>query len=159
VLLLEVNERLLAAALAGLIIAYLLLRASRPDFSLAPGTTRYLSPVMGAVSGLLQGSTGISSPVVATYVHAFRLGPSGYVFSIAALFGVFSVVQVGTLVVLRAYSGQLLAESVLGLIPLVATFPLGIRLSRRLGAALFSNLVLLVLAVMAAKLLWDAFAA
>jgi hypothetical protein len=78
--------------------------------------------------------------------------PATYVFSAAALFGVFSVAQIGTLAVLRAYDAQLLLESLLALIPL------GIRLSRALSTRTFGGLVLGLLAVMAMKLLWDAVA-
>jgi uncharacterized protein len=154
--LLEVNERVLAAVLAGLIGGYLLIVALRPDFRLEPGVTRRLAPAVGALSGVMQGTTGISAPLAATYLHGYRLPPLAYVFSVSALFGVFAGAQVVTLGALDAYSAPLLLESVVALIPIALTFPFGIALSRRLSPRAFNTLVLIILVGMGLKLAWDA---
>jgi uncharacterized protein len=157
-LLLEVNERVLAAVLAGLIGAYLVIVVSRPDFRLGPALTRPLSPVVGLLSGVMQGTTGISAPLAATYLHGYRLPPLAYVFSVSAIFGVFAVAQVGTLIALDAYDLTLVLESLVALVPIAAVFPLGIKLSRRLSPRTFNALVLIILVVMGLKLAWDALA-
>lgn len=158
VVLLEIDERLLAGALACLIGTYLLLLVLRPDLALTPRASRRLSPLAGVLSGVVQGSTGVSSPVVATYLHAYRLDPATYVFSVTALFGVFSATQVLSLATLGAYTVEALLESLLAVVPVVVALPLGIRLARALDPRVFELVVRVLLAVMGVKLAWDALA-
>ena len=83
------------------------------------------SPPVGLVAGGLQGSTGISGPLLTTYLHGYQLLPRAYVFSLAVLFFVGAVVQTVTLAALGLYTDTWLIESLLTLIPIVAFLPVG----------------------------------
>jgi uncharacterized membrane protein YfcA len=152
----QLDPRVIALAVATLIAVYAIVSLARPSFALPPSTTRYLSAPMGFGGGVLQGATGMAGPVVATYVHGFRLPPPAYVFSIAAQFQLFALVQVIVFLALGMYTWARLLESLLALLPALLVMPLGVRLARRLDPRRFDLAVLGVLVAMGAKLAYDA---
>lgn len=155
-LLTRANERWLSAGMAAAIAVYLVVNLSKPGFVLAPRLTRFLSPVVGFVAGVMQGSTGISGPLLATYVHAFRLRPYAYILSISTTFLAFAVTQVATITQAGLFTPSLLVESLLALVPILVLLPLGIRLSHRLDRRAFDWVVLGLLTATGLKLLFDA---
>lgn len=155
----SVGGAVLSLVLAVLIGGYVVLVLSRPRVSFPVSVTRWLSPFVGFVGGVLQGATGIAGPAVATYVHGFRLPPGAYVFAIAALFQLFAVVSVVAFLQLGLYTRPRLYGSLLALIPVVIVLPLGMRLAQRLDRRRFDRVVLVVLAAMGVKLLLDGLSA
>lgn len=151
-------ERWLSLALALLIVAYLALRLARPTFGLSARATRFASPVVGLAGGVLQGTTGVSGPLIVTYLHAFRLPHPAFVFSITAVFQLYALVQMVTFLSVGLYTPVRALESVLALVPVLALFPLGLTLARRLPSRYLQGGVLGLLGVMAVKLLLDAIA-
>ncbi|HEX4976985.1 MAG TPA: sulfite exporter TauE/SafE family protein [Nocardioides sp.] len=156
VLLTTVDARFLSAVLAVIILVYVGLRVAAPNLSLPPSVTSWVSPPVGFAAGALQGATGVSGPLLSTYLHAFALSPGAYIFSLSSLFLVFSATQVVTLVGLGAYTTRLVLEGFLALVPVAVMLPLGSRLGRRLGERTFSTVVMVGLAVAAAVLLAQA---
>lgn len=82
----------------------------------------------------MQGSTGISAPVVATYVHGLDLPRAEYILSVSALFLVFAVAQVVLSATVGLYTGERLLQSGLAVLPALAMPPVGDRIGRRLSA-------------------------
>jgi hypothetical protein len=156
VLLTRVDARWLSVVLAALILLYVSMRIVTPHFSLNPAVSGWSSPPVGLVAGGLQGATGVSGPLLSTYLHAFALTPSAYVFSLSSLFLVFSITQVTTLASLGAYSPQLIAEGFLALVPVAVLLPLGSWFTRRLDARTFSTIVMIGLVAAATVLVWQA---
>lgn len=152
----SLDGRMLSALLAVIIIGYVVVSTLRPDFTFSPKITRYVSPPLGLVAGGLQGATGISGPLLSTYVHGFGLPPQGYVFSISVLFIVFSIVQTVTLFGIGLYTQPRIVESLLALVPIALLLPLGTFAARRLSAHAFKRIILLLLVGTACKLLYDA---
>ena len=155
----SVDGRWLSLVLAVVILAYVVVATRRPDLRLSPALTRFTSPPVGLLAGGLQGATGVSGPLLSTYLHGFALTPIAYVFSLSTLFLVFSAVQVATLAGLGLYTVTLLRDSALALIPMSVMLPLGTRLSRRIPVATFRRLILVGLAVTAAALVYGALSA
>lgn len=155
-LLTSVDNRALSLALAGVVVVYAATLFVNPHFRLSPAVTRVASPPVGLAAGTLQGATGISGPLLATYLHAFRLPPKAYVFSITTLFQAFALTQVASLAALGLYTGRRLALSLLALVPTMAALPLGTRVATRVPPRVFDLVVLLVLLGSAAKLVVDA---
>lgn len=155
-LLTTVSSRALSLSLAALIAIYVTLSLIRPDIAFPPAVTRYVSPPVGFLGGVLQGSTGIAGPAIATYVHGFRLAPGAYVFTLAAQFQLFALVSVFTYERFGLYTAERLVWSALILIPMFIAMPIGVRLGRRLERRVFDRFVLAVLAAMGLKLASDA---
>lgn len=142
VLLTTLDDRLLSLVLALIILTYVVLRVVAPHLTLGSATSRWLSPPVGFTAGALQGATGVSGPLLSTYLHAFALAPTAYIFSLSSLFLVFSTTQVATLAALGAYSPQLVLEGLLALAPVAVLLPVGSRVGRRLGPGAFSAVVM-----------------
>ena len=156
VLLKTLDGRMLSIVLAVMILAYVAVVTLHPGFSLSPRVTRYSSPPVGLLAGGLQGATGISGPLLTTYLHGYALPPHAYVFSLSVLFVVFSIVQTATLFGIGLYTPERLGESLLALIPIAVLLPLGTRVSRRLSAETFKRIILVLLLATATKLIYDA---
>src|SRR5207245_895687 len=79
-----------------LITAMVVLFLARGDRIVGdPGARRaqLLTPVVGFVGGVMQGTTSISSPVIGSFFHAMKLPPREYVITLAAVFQLSSAVQ------------------------------------------------------------------
>jgi uncharacterized membrane protein YfcA len=149
------DDDLLSLALASVIVAYVVVFFTHPQFSLPAGLTRYLSPPVGLAAGVLQGATGISGPLVATYLHSYRLDKAAYVLSITTVFQVYAVIQAVTLAGVGLYSADRLVLSLLALLPTMTMLPLGARFTHRLSREVFDLVVLALLVASAVKLTYD----
>ncbi len=152
VLLVSVPARPLLIVLAATITAYLLQYLRRPELRLAPATTRRWAPLAGTTAGIMQGSMGISGPVVAMWFHGYRLGKDAYVFSITLLFLLAGVAQLAVLALGGKLDRDRLGASALALMATVTVIPIGTRLRSRLDGQLFERVVLGLLAVSAVSL-------
>ena len=141
--------------LGAIVLIYISVFFAHPTFRLGPALTRKLSPSVGAAAGLLQGATGISGPLVTTYLHSFRLSKQAYIFSITTIFQVFAVVQTAVLVTLGMFDRERLGLSLLSLVPIMILLPMGTRAAKRLPHRFFDLAVLSVMGLSAAKLLYD----
>jgi uncharacterized protein len=157
-LLKTLDGRVLSGVLALVIVGYIVLALARPGFTLPDRVTRVGSAPVGLVAGGLQGATGISGPLLTTWLHGFGMPPRAYVFAISSLFFVFSSVQTITLVGVGLYTPSRLLESLLALVPILVALPLGVRAARRLSAQTFQRVVLVLLAASVVSLLRDTFA-
>lgn len=155
-LLKTLDGRILSAVLAAVIVLYIAVALLHPGFVIPSRVTRFTSPPVGLAAGGLQGATGISGPLLTTYLHGFGLLPRAYVFSLATLFFVSAVVQVVTLAAVGLYTQSRLVESLLTLIPIAVALPLGARAARRLSRETFQRITLALVAASALSLIHDA---
>ncbi len=147
----------LGVTLAIAVVAYIVLRLARPHWHISMAIAKPLAPVVGFLSGLLQGATGISAPVSITFLSSIGLSRTGFVFAISALFLSFSAAQIPSLAVAGILTWERLLLSTLALVPVLIGMPLGGWLASRMSREAFNRLVLVLLAVIAAKLVYDAF--
>jgi uncharacterized membrane protein YfcA len=153
----SLDERPLSLILAVAITLYAIVFFTHPEISLPARLTRYVSPPLGLAAGALQGATGMSGPLISTYLHGFRLRKEAYVLSITTIFQIFALAQVVTLTTVGLYTSERLTLSLVSLIPIMALLPAGARLTNRLSRQLFDYTVLTVLVLSAVKLVFDAF--
>ena len=158
VLLTTLDDKVLSLALAIAIGLYVVVTLVHPSFRLRPTMTRYSSPPVGLAAGLLQGSTGMSGPLVSTYVHALRLDKETYVLSVATVFLVFSVVQTTAFTILGLYTESRLGQSLLALVPIMIMLEVGTRLTQGMSRSAFDLMILAVLIASGARLVYGAFA-
>jgi uncharacterized membrane protein YfcA len=157
-LLTTLDDRFLSLALASAIALYVAVTLVHPNFRLRPTVTRYSSPPVGLAAGLLQGSTGMSGPLLSTYVHAFRLDKETYVLTVTTIFLVFSLVQTAAFAILGLYTEVRLAESLLALVPIMIMLEMGTRLTQGLSRRAFDLIILAVLIASGARLVYGALA-
>lgn len=143
--LVSVPEDPLLIVLALTIVGFIVNFVRSPELRIRPEVSHRWAPFVGGAAGIMQGAVGVSGPVVATWLHGYRLGKAGYVYSVTAIFGVTGLVQF----VLLVFAGKLTADrvvvSALAFVPVVAMIPLGTSLRHRLGGSGFERAVLGVL--------------
>ena len=145
-------ERFLTLGLGLLLIAYLVLRLSRPDFRVGPEAALRWALPAGLGAGLLHGATGISAPIGVTFIHAQRFDRAGYVFAISAMFLVLSAVQLPSLLVTGVMKAEWLVQGVFALIPIVALMPIGEWMARKLSREAFDRVILAFIGLMGLKM-------
>ena len=132
----------LAATVAMFVVTFL----RSPELRFSAATTRRFSPVVGGVAGLMQGAVGVSGPVVASWLHGYRLRATTYVFSITAIFGASGAAQLALLVASGQYTTERALVSLAAFVPVLAMIPVGTRLRDRLDGPAFEHAVLAVIA-------------
>ncbi len=150
--LVELPEEPILVALAVTIVAYVARMWTSPEVALDPGTTRRWGPLVAGIAGVFQGAIGVSGPIVASWIHAYRLPRDAFVFSITAMFFVSGSAQVGVLVARGAYDTGRTVAALGALAVSLAVMPLGTRARGRLARVGFDRAVLAVLAASALAL-------
>lgn len=157
-LLAQLDQRLFAALISVLVIAFLL----RGDRLLGDDPearrVRLAGPAVGFVGGVLQGSTSIASPLVGSYFHARKLSAKEFVVVLAALFQLNSIVQIGGFLAFDLLTPDLLALGIAGLVPNLLGLIAGIELRGRISPEAFRRVIVVLLVASIANLLWRAFA-
>jgi uncharacterized membrane protein YfcA len=154
----SVPERALSLALALLVFTYIALRLANPHFAVPRRLGKQLAPGFGFGAGVLQGATGIGSPISVTFIHAMRLGRAAHVFAVSVTFLLYTVVQIPALAVAGVMTWGIALEGVIAMLPALATMPLGNWLAGRISQAVFDRIVLALLAVVALELSWKSIA-
>jgi uncharacterized membrane protein YfcA len=156
-LLTNLDGKVIAVSLAVLVVAYVVSRLSRTEWTMSPAVVRRTRTPVGLVGGVLQGATGLSGTLFGSYLHAMSLRPQAFVFSISALFQVSALASAIGLAALGRYDARLLGLSVLASV-LALTVVIGVRpFARRVPQHAFDMLVLVVLVGSVVAMLVDAF--
>lgn len=148
----------LLVALACVVLVYIAFRITSPDWVLSRAAGRRMAGVVGTVGGLLQGSTGISAPVVITFLNSLGLQRPEFIAVITAAFMSMALPQVFAL---RAVGLLDIAIVLLGLgvtLVVFAGMPIGSYIVARLGKKVFDRVTLALLGVIACRLIYGAWA-
>jgi uncharacterized membrane protein YfcA len=151
-LLTELPEHALSLFLGALVFVYVGLRLTNPALTMSMPTAKRISPAVGLGAGLLQGATGVSSPVTVTFAHSLRLPRPDYVAGMSCIFLVPTIVQFPTLWFADVLTWHRLLESALALVPVAVLMPVGAWLSRFISRRMFDWIILGVLTAIAVEL-------
>jgi uncharacterized protein len=146
----------LLAGLAALVFLYIGLRLAKPDWVLSRELGERYSALAGFLGGFMQGAGGVSAPVSVTFLNAMRLDRLEFIATIAVFFTVIGSIQLPTLWALGVFTPDRAVLSLLAVIPLFGAMPVGAALARRFSKNVFDRIILILLAVIAIRLLWDA---
>jgi uncharacterized membrane protein YfcA len=156
-LLAQLDQRTFAILICAMVALFLLRGDRLLGDDPAALRARILGPVVCFVGGVLQGTTSIASPLVGSYFHARRLAPSEFVFVLAAIFELNSIVQLIGYSLQGLYTLDIVAIGLLGLVPTLLGLVAGIYLRGRLDATLFRRLIVVLLIFSVVNLLWRSF--
>lgn len=151
------DDEILVLALIAWIGLYLVNFWLNPDFRLQGRAAKWGSPVLAAIAGVSQGAMGMSGPVIATWIHSYRLQAQAYVFAVSALFLAISATHVLAVAGAGLMDRTRFIEGLLALIPMAMFLPVGMRMSRHIGARTFNRLIIGLVVVMEIKLIWQRF--
>ena len=153
-LLLATNPKAMTALLGVVLIVYAAISMRRPRPTPWPGQERFVSPLVGLVTGGLAGATGsLVMPVVA-YLQTLNLERDALVQMMGICFAV-STCAIGLAIVEHgSYDKQLLLLSIAALLPAILGMKLGQRLRRRLSERVFRNTLFIGLLIIGIRLVW-----
>lgn len=154
-LLLNVDDRVMSVLLGVFMLLYIVWYLVKPERKVNDRAARRLAAPAGFGGGVLAGSTGISAPVIATYVHSLRLDRSGFVFGVSVPFFFLGVMQILSLAALGGYDQGRITAGIIACVPVVVVTPIAIRIGKKLSVQLFQYAVLVILGVSAVRLLWS----
>jgi uncharacterized membrane protein YfcA len=103
----------------------------------------------------LQGTTGISAPIVAPYYHARGLTLSAYAFAVASTFALLAAAQLSAITTASLFTPTLLGYSVLATVTTLLVVPIGVRFARNLRQETFDRFLPLVFVLIETKLVYD----
>ncbi len=156
VALVNLPDEPLLIMLAATILVFVVQFIRKPDLTLSRSTTRRYSAPVGLVVGCMQGALGVSGPVVATWIHGYRLPPRTYIHSVTLIFGITGLVQLVILVGQGAITADRVVAIGAAAVTIGTVLPLGVRLRNRLAGQSFDHFVLAAIILSAVSLLVDA---
>ncbi len=112
------------------------------------------APVVGVVTGVIGGATGIFAPPLATYLHMLQLAKTEFVFWITLLFAAGNIVQIASYVHLGLYGGPVLPMSLAACIPMAVGTWVGLVLQDRMDPEVFNRVILAIVFLASLNLLW-----
>ncbi len=147
------DAMMLAALLGGLLCLYSAISLAAPPVP-SPGRAEgWLSPIVGAVSGLIGGMTGSYSVPGVLYLQALRLGRDLLVQTLGVVFVVFTFSLGAGLTRHGLMSPTIALLSVAATIPALAGMAAGQQLRRRLSEEAFRQIFFVVLFALGAWLM------
>ncbi len=145
-ILVSAPERPLLIVLAAAVLLFVVRSLWFGDVSVSAEFGRRASPAVGLVAGVMQGSVGVSGPIIGSWLHAYRLPRDAYIFALSVLFLIAGAAQIASLASIGAYDADRLTAAAVGFGPVVAVLPVGEHLRARLSGAQFDRFVLVMLA-------------
>ena len=145
----------LKALIVSVVFSYIVIRIRQPEFKLSMRMMQRWVFVAGSSAGILQGAIGLSSPITITFLHAARLPRLTFIYIASLFFASLSVMQVPLQSVLGLMNWELALISLLALIPIAIGMPVGNHIGKKLSPALFDRIILILLAFLALKMLFD----
>jgi len=150
------DDAWLKIVLAVLVISYVALHLTRPDLTISAPTAGRLALPAGLLTGVFQGTVGVSTPVSVTFVLSQGLKRDPYLLETQSIFTVMAVSQIIALSAFGIMTPRLAAAAVAGLVPMMAGLWVGQRIADHVGNRAFEWLTLAVLSLIAASLLLHA---
>lgn len=134
-------------------LAFVVNTLLNPTFRLPGRIARALGPGVGLLAGALQGSTGVSGPLLTMYLYSIGLPKEQFVFLITVLFQLFSTTQFLGLLASRVYTPSIVLAAALSGIPIALGFALGVRFQGRISQEAFNRFILVLLTFIALRLI------
>lgn len=150
------NPDILMLMVAVALVTYITFRLARPAWQLPWALASRLAVPVGIVAGALQGASGLSAPVSLSFLNAIRLEREMFIASVALFFIALGVAQLPVQLAYGIMTKERFVYSALSLIPLIGFMPVGAWIGRCLSRTVFDRLTLLILAVLAIKIVYNA---
>lgn len=157
VLLVWLPVAVMQMAMVAIILGFIALRMVRADVVLGAARARRLVGPVGFAGGILQGATGISSPVSVTFLNAMRLPRLAFIHTISCFFAVMCAGQAAVQIRYGLLTPHLALLGLTALIPMALALPLGNRIGQRISARTFDRVMVGFLALLSLRLIWVEF--
>ena len=159
VLLAQIDQKLFAILITAMVAVFLFGGDRLLGDDPAAVRARVVGPLTCFVGGVLQGTTSIASPLVGSYFHAQRLPPADFVFVLAAIFELNSIVQFVGYSAQGLYTPDIVALGLVAVVPTLVALAAGIYLRGRLDVVWFRRFIVTLVVFSVLNLLWRTFVA
>jgi uncharacterized membrane protein YfcA len=132
----------LAVGAAGMLFALVSLLDLTP--AIPPRAQAYAGPLVGGLSGVMGGTTGIFAPLIAAYIHSLGVDKRAFVYWLTASFLLGGLTQVATYYRLGLYTPTIALYAAAACVPALLGTRLGFWVQDRLSAEGFRRGVLLL---------------
>ena len=150
------SPTLLSLGVAGAIVMYLVIKLAKRTMVLPFALAQRVVLPVGLLAGVLQGAAGMAAPASVTFLNAMRLERPVFIGSISVFFVAITCVQIPALLSTGILTLERSVYSVAALLVILTAMPLGSQLGKRLPHRWFDNLIMLLLAGIALKIIIDA---
>lgn len=147
------DSRLTTSALGAALIAYALYTLFARPFRVSSGQERWLSPLIGLVTGLIAGGTGVFVLPAVPWLHALGLEKDDLVQALGMSFTTSTIALAFGLASRQAWQVDQLALSMLAVIPALIGMWAGQMLRRAVSPATFRRWFLIMLALLGGEML------
>lgn len=151
-LLVTLSADTLILAVSAAVFLYIGFRMARPDWALRMQVAKLLAVPAGLVGGILQGAAGVSAPVSITFLNALKMDRKSFIATISLFFLGMTLVQIPLLAVWEVLTPWRALLSLAAIVPLLGAMPAGSWLAQRIRRETFDRVILVLLAVIAARL-------
>jgi uncharacterized protein len=151
-LLVRVDPKWSGAALGIALLVYAVYALISPAFSISSRVELWLSPIVGLVTGVITGGTGVFVMPAVPYLQSLRFDKDQLVQALGLSFTVSTVALAGGLLANGAFKADQLALSSLALFPALAGMWLGQKVRARISPRRFRQLFLTFLFLLGAEL-------
>ncbi len=145
ILLVLLDTSVLSTWLGVLTVIFVLTDRMRAKWQLPSNQERLLGPIAGFGTGVLNGISGISAPILVTYLYSLRLDKRHFVYMITLVFIVLNLAQSINFWLLGLFTPEIVFISLTYIIPIVLGTIVGTRLQEKVSQKFFNNLVLTAL--------------
>ncbi len=153
VLLIAVNPRGSAFGLGAALVIYAGYALFSPTISVPPRAERWLSPLIGAITGIVTGATGVFVMPAVPYLQSLSLSKEELVQALGLSFTVSTLALALGLLTHHAYPASQLSLSLLTVFPALFGMWLGQKIRLRISAKTFRKCFLLFLILLGAELI------
>lgn len=150
------SQNALSLMVAGAVLAYIAMRLARPGWTLQRERANQFCGAAGIAGGFLQGATGISAPASITFLNAMKLPREAFIGTISIFFVFMTLVQIPALWSVGLLSLEMLAYGFGAPALVFMSMPLGNWLGKRASPKVFDMVMLVTLAAITAKILFEA---
>ena len=148
-----IDPAALLVTLGAVVVGYALINLFAVAIRVPADSERWMSPVVGAVSGVLTGATGSVGAPVAIYMQALGLKREAFLQAISLSFFITAVVWIAALIDQSAFDRDTTIMSLGAVVPAFAGMWIGQSLRRRLSEDKFRRWVFAFLVIVGANLI------
>jgi hypothetical protein len=125
----------------------------RCEFTISPRLEKILNPPAGFISGFINGLTNAAGPVLAIYLYSLKLEKREFIKSIATMFMVTKLSQLGAVSTWNLFNRSTLALSLVVTLFILLGFYAGLKTQDRINKETFSRWLLLLLFIVGVTLI------
>ncbi len=140
-------------ALGIMVLAFVLSSLLRLDFQISPQMEKIVSPLVGLISGFLNGMTNVLGPVLAVYLYSLKLPKTEFIKSIATIFIVAKLSQLIAVSTWNLFTPSNLRLSLGVTLFILLGFYAGLKTQDRIDQGTFNRALLLFLSAMGVTLI------